>query len=79
MTATKLACDGTWMTFEEQLESLGCGRIEVKPNGYMTFAKLKYKAKMDFEMAINSNRLIFWLWGVTLLWSSEYLRTDVFL
>jgi len=53
-TATKMIMtySGTKeLTFEEQLELHGCGRIEVKNSGLMTWAKLKHKANMDFHMA----------------------------
>ena len=39
------------LTFNEQSEHFGCGRIVVKPIGFMTWAKLIHKAKMDKEMA----------------------------
>jgi hypothetical protein len=35
------------LTFEEQLAEFGCARIQVKPIGFYTWAKLRYKANFD--------------------------------
>jgi hypothetical protein len=39
------------LTFTEQLEILGCTRIQVKPIGLTHWAKIKHLAKMDLEQA----------------------------
>lgn len=55
-TATKLAVDEDGnkilLTFKEQLEEFGCGRIQVKPFvGLTNWGKLKYIAKMNLQYA----------------------------
>ncbi|MEN2402304.1 hypothetical protein GKZ90_0021120 [Flavobacterium sp. MC2016-06] len=39
------------MTFEEQVDTYGCARIQVKPIGLNTWGKLKYLAKMNMLRA----------------------------
>lgn len=49
-TATKMIMENgrpKLLTFQEQLEKLGCARIEVIGTHLMTWAKLKHKANMD--------------------------------
>lgn len=40
------------LTFEEQSEHFGCGRIVVKADGFMTWAKLIYDTKIDKNLAL---------------------------
>ncbi|WP_282055682.1 hypothetical protein [Maribacter luteus] len=55
-TATKMVVDKNGMnpvslTFEQQLQTFGCTRIQVKNKGLQTWAKLKHTARMDLNTA----------------------------
>jgi hypothetical protein len=53
-TATKMIVkDGRIqkMTFEEQLEQVGCARIQVEDLGFQGWRKLKHTAKMNMNIA----------------------------
>ncbi|SHK54342.1 hypothetical protein [Chryseobacterium polytrichastri] len=53
-TATKMTVkDGIIqnMTFQEQLEQLGCARIQVENVGFEGWRKLKHTAKMNMDIA----------------------------
>lgn len=75
------------MTFEEQLEHLGCARIEVKPNGLMTWGKLKHKARMDLTMAITMEEVGIkqgaspseWFGKLTPIYKSQWLKVEEFI
>ena len=60
-TATKVLYnergEGKRITFEQQLEIIGCARIQVRNIGLHTWGKLKYKAKMNFQKAKEMEQL----------------------
>ncbi|AJW63675.1 hypothetical protein VO54_02203 [Elizabethkingia miricola] len=88
-TATKMkAINGkpVMMSFDEQVKEFGCARIEVKDIGLMTWAKLKYKAKMDFNIAdrmeavgiSKGSRPSEWHGSLTTIKKKNWIRAEVF-
>lgn len=89
-TASKIISDRSGnlihLTFEKQIEVLGCGRIEVQEIGLMSWAKLKHEANMDFKAAqgfektgllqgANSNE---WYGSLTPIRKSRWIKAEVF-